>query len=288
MRQEDLFGLRLTPLPDLATAMRLVERALAGRAGLLVTFVNPAAWQVGRRQADYAGALGSFDLVLPDGIGVVKALAWVRGVEAARLSFDASSLYLPVLDRLDRDRRRLFVIGAAPGVAERALQRMRAEFPHVVHAGCLDGYRPLEEAVQAVLAAAPDLVLCGMGAPHQERLLLELRRRGFTGVGFTCGGFLDQLAEKRHYYPAWIDRAELRWLYRLCREPRRLLRRYALDYAPFVAATLAALLRQWLGMGLGLGVDPGRLGAGPEHLAGSRLSGAPAPPAAPPMSPRRP
>ena len=268
MRQEELFGLRLTPLPDLASAMRLIERALDSRTGLLVTFVNPAAWRLGPDRADYAGALGSFDLVLPDGIGVVKALAMVRGVAAARLSFDASSLYLPVLDRLDRDRRRLFVIGAAPGVAERALLRMRAEFPNVAYAGCLDGFRPLDEAAAAILAAAPDVVLCGMGAPHQERLLLELRRRGFAGVGFTCGGFLDQLAEKPRYYPAWIDKAELRWLYRLCREPRRLLRRYTLDYAPFVAATLGAVLRQ--------------------RLAGGRLSGEPAPPAAPPMSPRRP
>jgi N-acetylglucosaminyldiphosphoundecaprenol N-acetyl-beta-D-mannosaminyltransferase len=246
MRQQELFGLPVTPLPDIGTAMRLVDRALSGGTGLLVTFVNPYAWRIGRARPDFPRMLAGFDLVLPDGIGVVKALAWARNIEAARLSFDASSLYLPVLDRLGRDGRRLFVIGAAPGVAERAVARLRAEFPDVAVAGCLDGFRPLDEAATAILAAAPDVVLCGMGAPHQERLLLELRRRGFTGVGFTCGGFLDQLAEKERYYPAWIDKAELRWLYRLCREPRRLLRRYTLDYAPFVAAALLALARRRL------------------------------------------
>ncbi|HMR32310.1 MAG TPA: WecB/TagA/CpsF family glycosyltransferase [Geminicoccaceae bacterium] len=249
MRREDLFGLPMTPLPDIATAMRLVDQALASRSGLIVTFVNPYAWRIGRARPDWAQMLGRFDLVLPDGIGVVKALDWARGIRAARLSFDASSLYLPVFDRLDRQRRRLFVIGAAPGVAERALARMRAEFPDIVVAGCLDGFRPQGEAVAAVLAAAPDLVLCGMGAPHQEGLLLELRARGFAGIGFTCGGFLDQLAEKQRYYPAWVDKADLRWLYRLCREPRRLLRRYTLDYAPFVAAALLALARRRLGVG---------------------------------------
>jgi N-acetylglucosaminyldiphosphoundecaprenol N-acetyl-beta-D-mannosaminyltransferase len=246
MRQEELFGLPVTPLPDLDMAIRLVERALSSRTGLLVTFVNPYAWRIGRTQPDFARLLAGFDLVLPDGIGVVKALAWIKGQAAARLSFDASSLYLPVFDRLERDRRRLFVIGAAPGIAATAMRRMQAEFPNVAYAGCLDGYRPLEEAVAAILRAGPDMVLCGMGAPWQERLLLELRRRGFDGVGFTCGGFLDQLAEKPRYYPAWIDKAELRWLYRLCKEPRRLLRRYAVDYAPFIGATLLALARQRL------------------------------------------
>ncbi len=244
MRREELFGLPITPLPDIDTAMRLVERASHSGTGLLVTFVNPFAWRIARTRPDYPSMLAGFDLVLPDGIGVVKALAWVRGIVAARLSFDASSLYLPVFDRLDHDRRRLFVIGAAPGVAERAVARMHAEFPGIVIAGCLDGFRPQDEAASAILAASPDVVLCGMGAPHQERLLLELRRRGFSGIGFTCGGFLDQLAEKPHYYPVWADRTDLRWLYRLCREPRRLLRRYTLDYAPFVVATLTALARR--------------------------------------------
>lgn len=247
MRREELFGLPVTPVADIGTAMRLVDRALDGGTGLLATFVNPYAWCIARTRPDYAAMLAGFDLVLPDGIGVVRALAWARGIAAARLSFDASSLYLPVFDRLDRRGHRLFVIGATPGIAERAVARMRAEFPSVAIAGCLDGFRPLDEAVANILAAAPDMVLCGMGAPHQERLLLELRRRGFTGIGFTCGGFLDQLAEKPRYYPAWVDRAELRWLYRLAREPRRLLRRYTLDYAPFVAATLLALARRRLG-----------------------------------------
>ena len=98
---------------------------------------------------------------------------------------------------------------------------------------------------------------------------MKLRAQGFSGLGFTCGGFLDQLAESQHYYPAWIDKADLRWLYRLCKEPRRLLRRYTLDYAPFIGMTLGGVLRQRLG------------GARPVILPA-------APPAAPPLSTRRP
>jgi exopolysaccharide biosynthesis WecB/TagA/CpsF family protein len=248
MRREELFGLPLDPLPDLETALQRIGQGLAGPAGLLVTFVNPHAWRLAGSVPEHGQALARFDLVLPDGIGVVKALRWVKGIRAARLSLDASSLYLPIFDLLSRERRRLFVIGAAPGVAERALARMRAEFPGIVPVGCLDGYRPAGMAIPRILEARPEIVLCGMGAPRQERFLLALREAGLTGVGLTCGGFLDQLAQKARYYPAWIDRADLRWAWRLAHEPRRLLRRYTLDYAPFIALTALAVVREHLGV----------------------------------------
>lgn len=244
MERIELLGLPVDALEDRDTAVRAIAASLAARTPLSVSFVNPSAWQTARQRADYAGLLRACELVLPDGIGVVRALAWLHGVRAARLSFDASSLYLPVFVVLDRQARRLLVVGGAPGVAGRALARMQAEFPNIACAPPLDGYRPVRELVAAILVADPDLVLCGMGAPHQERLLAALRAAGWRGVGVTCGGFLDQLALKARYYPAWIDRLELRWLYRLSREPRRLLRRYAVDYLPFVAGIALALLRR--------------------------------------------
>ena len=73
-----------------------------------------------------------------------------------------------------------------------------------------------------------------MGAPRQERFLLNLRESGWRGAGFTCGGFFDQVSGNGDYYPAWIDRLNLRFLYRLVREPRRLWRRYLVDYQVFL------------------------------------------------------
>ena len=156
MRREELFGLPVTPLPDLATAMRLIDRALATGSGLLVTFVNPYAWRIARARPDFAAMLAGFDLVLPDGIGVVKALAWTRGIAAARLSFDASSLYLPVLDRLDRDRRRLFVIGGAPASA-----LARAAVAAGMDPSAVSYFETSEQAAPAVVAEIRpgDLVL---------------------------------------------------------------------------------------------------------------------------------
>ncbi|MCB1883252.1 MAG: WecB/TagA/CpsF family glycosyltransferase [Geminicoccaceae bacterium] len=242
MTAADLFGLPLSLAADEPAVLARVDAAFAGEA-TFVTFVNPHAWTLKDRNADYAGLLAGMDLVLADGIAVAKAAGWTTGASVPRLSFDATSLYLPVLGRLEAKGGGLFVVGAKPGVAEGAVARMRRTFPLIDYKGVLDGYQPPEAVIEAILAARPQMVLCGMGAPHQERFLARLREAGFSGIAFTCGGFLDQLALTERYYPAWVDRLEARWLYRLLREPGRLWRRYLVEYRPFLAKALRARLR---------------------------------------------
>ena len=73
-----------------------------------------------------------------------------------------------------------------------------------------------------------------MGAPLQEQFLLKLAASGWIGLGFTCGGYLDQLSLKgTAYYPAWVDRFNIRWAYRFFMEPARLLAQIPIDYPQF-------------------------------------------------------
>jgi N-acetylglucosaminyldiphosphoundecaprenol N-acetyl-beta-D-mannosaminyltransferase len=53
-------------------------------------------------------------------------------------------------------------------------------------------------------------------------------------MGFTCGGFLDQIIKYKGAYPEWIDHYNLRFLYRLIKEPKRLWRRYLIEYQVFL------------------------------------------------------
>jgi len=247
MQTEALFELPVTMAEGSEEIVDALEARLAAREPMLVTFVNPQAWTLARRDTGFAPLLTRFDLVLPDGIGVARTAAWLKRRPVARLSFDASSLYHPVFRTLEARRGSLFIIGAAPGVAEQAAARMQEAYPGIRLEGCLDGYAELKAARARILEADPDLVLCGMGAPRQERFLAGLKAAGFRGVAFTCGGFLDQLAQAETYYPAWIDRLELRWLYRIWMEPGRLWRRYAIDYLPFLRLAAGGLLRRGLG-----------------------------------------
>jgi exopolysaccharide biosynthesis WecB/TagA/CpsF family protein len=78
----------------------------------------------------------------------------------------------------------------------------------------------------------PDIVVCGMGTPLQEQFLVDLQDTGWNGIGYTCGGFLHQTAGDIQYYPKWVDKYNLRWVYRIYDEPV-LFKRYFGDYPKF-------------------------------------------------------
>jgi N-acetylglucosaminyldiphosphoundecaprenol N-acetyl-beta-D-mannosaminyltransferase len=79
----------------------------------------------------------------------------------------------------------------------------------------------------------------------QENFLLQLKRFGWSGICFTCGGYLDQGGQNFDYYPEIINRLNLRFLYRLVREPRSLWRRYLLEYTIFLKLLSKKILRRF-------------------------------------------
>lgn len=95
----------------------------------------------------------------------------------------------------------------------------------------VDGFEGLPRGAdlrRLVTEVAPDLLLVGLGAGLQEQVLLEAAAAMPQGYALTCGGFLDQVLQEG-YYPSWAYPLRLNWLVRLCREPRRLWRRYTVD-----------------------------------------------------------
>ena len=246
MRKISLLSLPVSLSPSIATTLSAMSDALTRKAGMFVTFINPHAFYVGALDQGYTNCLWHFDLVLADGIGVSKATRWIAGQSIARQSFDNTSLFKPVLSHLENERYSLAVIGGEPGVADKAVGKMRSAFPNVHYLGAKDGFHDFEELLNWTAAVQPDVVLIGMGVPIQEKFLLRLKQSGYRGLAITCGGFLDQYIEKDNYYPIFIDNLNLRFVYRLFKEPRRLARRYLIEYQTFIVDAVQTLFRQKL------------------------------------------
>lgn len=235
MQRIELIGLPVTVFPSLDDCLAHVLPLISsGERGVFTSFINPRSYYLAQHDPAYGAALANLDLVLPDGIGIVWALRQLTGVRAARVSFDATSLYHPVFRHLQSIRCPVFIIGGRPGIAEKAAERMKTIYPKLNLAGVMHGYQSRAHSVRLIKASGARFVLCGMGAPNQEAMLVALKHADFSGCAFSCGGFLDQVVEKREYYPRWVDRLEVRCLYRLMREPRRLCRRYLYEYQTFV------------------------------------------------------
>jgi N-acetylglucosaminyldiphosphoundecaprenol N-acetyl-beta-D-mannosaminyltransferase len=209
---------------------------------LTITCVNPHACHLIRQHDDYPEMLERFDYVTCDGMGMVLAGRMQGLSQLERQSPDFSSLAGPVLKWAGNNDICVGIVGGQPGVAEKAAKSFRQLVPNLRITSIFSGFgNDPTSARDAFIHGQTGLVLCGMGAPRQERFILDLADNGWAGVGMTCGGFLDQSADGPGYYPAWVDRLHLRFAYRLAREPRRLWRRYLIEYQPF-AAGFARLL----------------------------------------------
>jgi len=168
-----------------------------------------------------------------DGVSLSILHGVFTSKKVRRISFDDTSIAPVVFKECVRVGARVAIVGSAPGVARRASDYLAAKYRGLEVVEVYDGYFSGSSREAVILALVDcDVVVCGMGAPLQEGLLLDLRAAGWDGVGFTCGGYLDQLVDSGggEYYPILIDKLQLRWAYRIWREPRRLLGRYAFHY----------------------------------------------------------
>jgi len=200
-------------------------------SGQSVLFLNPYSYMILRSHPHLLASAGRIAL---DGQLLVKILSlfWLRRID--RISFDMTSLAPVVFERAAALRQRVYIVGSTQQDLTRALEILSRQYPDLVLCGSRNGYFESEAtrgaALEAVVKSDADILVCGMGSPHQERFLYDLREMGWSGTGYTCGGFLHQTATRGvRYYPAWVNRLNLRWAYRIYDEPK-LIRRYFFGY----------------------------------------------------------
>ena len=235
-----LFGLNLVSVTS-AEAIRALLSLPRARA----VFVNAHCVNLAARERDYRNALQSADMLLPDGAGLELA-AKLHGAEF-KANLNGTDLGPALARELAARGLSLFLLGAAPGVAELAGARLQELAPGLRIAGTRDGFAGLRDsqaAIDAINASGADMVWMATGVPHQDVWLADhanaLQPRFVMGVG----ALLDFLSGRIRRAPFWMRRARLEWLWRLMLEPRRMFRRYVIGNVTFLAHTLAHRLRQ--------------------------------------------
>jgi N-acetylglucosaminyldiphosphoundecaprenol N-acetyl-beta-D-mannosaminyltransferase len=168
--------------------------------------------------------LESADLCLADGSGVV----WAARRLGCTMQGPVTGVDLiPRLAALCADRHlRLFLLGAAPGVADDLASRLRADHPAIevaTHSGSPD-LSSDAETLALVHRHRPHVLLVAYGHPTQELWIDRMRDRLGVAVAVGVGGAFDYLTGRVPRAPAWMRRAGLEWLFRLARQPWRMRR----------------------------------------------------------------
>jgi N-acetylglucosaminyldiphosphoundecaprenol N-acetyl-beta-D-mannosaminyltransferase len=128
---------------------------------------------------------------------------------------------------------RLFLLGAAPGVAETAGQRLQELAPGLVIAGTYAGSPgPSEEyeIIERLRAAQADVLCVAYGAPAQELWIYRNLARLPVAVAMGVGGAFDFITGRQQRAPVRMQKLGLEWLYRLYRQPWRWRRMLALPH----------------------------------------------------------
>ncbi len=127
-----------------------------------------------------------------------------------------------LLGLLAESGKSVYLLGSKPGVAELAAEKMREKHPGLIICGMHDGYFKDEAPViEAVNAAKPDVLFVCLGAPKQELFMKRHQQELTCRLMIGLGGSLDSFAGTVKRAPKWIIAANLEWLYRLYKEPKR-------------------------------------------------------------------
>jgi beta-1,4-glucosyltransferase len=228
----DIAGFPVTSTDGRGLARRLLA-ALQTRTKVTLFFANTnfivqCRAQLPRMQDDAV-------IVVNDGVGLdIAALLLRKGQFLENLNgTDFTPYFFKSCDR----PLRIFLLGSKQEVLQRAADYARQELGQEV-VGVCDGYEDLRERrslVSKINRSAPDVLLVALGNPIQEEWILEHRAALDAGIVMGVGALFDFWAGNKTRAPALMQTLRLEWFYRLCLEPRRLVRRYTVDIFRFLA-----------------------------------------------------
>jgi len=184
-------------------------------------------------------------LCTPDGMPMVWAGKLAGHREMDRVY--GPDLMLDVCAWSETSGAKHFFYGGADGVAELLARQLHEKFPQLKIAGTYTPpFRRLtadeeKQLAAQITAAAPDILWVGLSTPKQEKFMAEYLPKLDVTLMVGVGAAFDFHSGRVRQAPRWMQRSGLEWFYRLCREPRRLGKRYLRNNPLFLLKSFGQL-----------------------------------------------
>lgn len=231
---------RLKNLDILGSKMELATLP-AGK--LLINTINAHSYNTARKDALFAEALSRGDVLIPDGVSIVRACQLIKAKSRPKERVAGWDLFEFEMNKLEKEglNKTVMFMGSSQKVLDLIVERAAKVYPHLKVVTYSPPYKSEfsdednQAIVEAINAANPDLLWIGMTAPKQEKWTFshwdELNIHCHVG---TIGAVFDFFAGTVERAPMWWQRQGLEWLYRLLKEPRRMWRRYIIGNTLFL------------------------------------------------------
>jgi len=202
-----------------------IWRRYAGGGPTHIVTLNPEMVMAARRNPQVFDLIRRADLFVADGVGITWAAKQLTRSRVQR--YPGIDLAWDLMSRLAAKQASVFLVGARPGVADRAAGNLTSQLPGLNIAGVVDGYfGPEDESavVANICRVKPDLLLVGMGSPKQEGFISSNRDELGIPLMIGVGGALEVFAGEKQRAPKFIQRSGLEWSYRALKDLSRLKR----------------------------------------------------------------
>ena len=202
------------------TVARLAALIEAGGTNVVAT-VDSYGLVLAQEDDELMSAYRSAALATADSSGVVWALGR-KGEQVERVS--GVDLVGRLCGLSSEHGYRVFLLGAEPGVAEQAAERLKLLHPGCNIVGTRHGFFPDEDSdvvAQEIAPHRPDVLLVAMGIPRQEKFIARTHKAIGAKISMGVGGSLDVFSGRAKRAPRFVQRLMLEWMWRLIQNPRK-------------------------------------------------------------------
>jgi N-acetylglucosaminyldiphosphoundecaprenol N-acetyl-beta-D-mannosaminyltransferase len=224
MDETDLLGLKIHRV-RVADALAFMEERIRERNPIHVVTADASMVVLAREDPDLHDIVNRAELVTPDGSGILWASKLLKRPIDERVSGVDLVAQMCRLSADPQKAYRIYFLGAAPGVAEAAADKLREKYPGARIVGTRNGYFEASDEtaiVRDIAALKPDIVFVAFGIPKQEKFIDRHRGEIGASVYVGVGGSFDVYSGLVRRAPAWMQNAGLEWVYRLCQNPRKI------------------------------------------------------------------
>lgn len=222
MSRIDILGVEFDSLTK-AEAVGFALEQISKRSGGYMVTPNPEIVMETWHNPKLKAAVADAKLTIPDGIGIIHAANILKTPMKERVP--GIDLTAAVLEVMAKDGKSVFLLGAKPGVAEKAAENMKRDYPGLKVCGTQDGYfKDDAPVIEKINAAAPDFLLVCLGSPKQELWMAKYKDELNVGFMGGLGGTLDVFAGVVKRAPKRWQDSGFEWLYRCVKEPWRFKR----------------------------------------------------------------
>lgn len=229
-----ILGVRIDDV-TFAEMLRILSDLVQSGSAHQISTVNTEFLMNARRDPTFAEVLRNTTLNVPDSAGILWAARWLGHPLRERVT-GSDGIYL-VAELCAQHSLRLFLLGAAPGVAQRAAHILTRQYPHLIVCGTHAGTPSVEDegaTVQRVQDAQADVLLVAYRQSDQEKWIARNLEKTGAAVTMGVGAAFDFVTGEQKRAPLWMQRLGLEWLSRLIREPWRWRRMLVLPHAAWL------------------------------------------------------